>query len=103
MTLGKIIIDLSDKEFASGLTYTAVTRVRRAADMSFRPFPNFIRYQLALKLSTLSTYSFSDWLKFSSLKPSRKELQKKQEKSIFVIIVKIERIVTVIKQRKSEK
>ena len=44
MTLGKIIIDLSEKEFASGLTYTAVTRVRRAADMSFRPFPNFIRY-----------------------------------------------------------
>jgi hypothetical protein len=34
--------------FASGLTYTAVTRVRRAADMSFRPYPNFIRYQLSV-------------------------------------------------------
>ena len=55
MTLDKIIIDLSDKEFASGLTYTAVTRVRRAADMSLRPYPNFITYQLALKLATLST------------------------------------------------
>jgi hypothetical protein len=55
MTLDKIIINLGDKEFASGLTYTAVTRVRRAADMSFRPYPNFIRYQLALKLATLST------------------------------------------------
>ena len=45
MTLDKIIINLGDKEFASGLTYTAVTRVRRAADMLFRPYPNFIRYQ----------------------------------------------------------
>jgi hypothetical protein len=43
MTLDKIIINLGDKEFASGLTYTAVTRVRRAADMSFSPYPNFIR------------------------------------------------------------
>ena len=50
MTLNKIIIDLWDKDFASGLTYTAVTRVRRAADMSFRPF---IRYKLALKQAAL--------------------------------------------------
>ena len=80
MTLDKIIINLGDKEFASGLTYTAVTRVRRAADMSFSPYPNFIRYQFALKLAILSTwFFFSDWLKYSSLKHSRKELQKKQE------------------------
>ena len=58
MTLDKIIINLGDKEFASGLTYTAVTRVRRAADMSFRPYPNFIRYQFALKLAILSTWVF---------------------------------------------
>ena len=56
MTLDKIIINLGDKEFASGLTYTAVTRVRRAADMSFSPYPNFIRYQFALKLAILSTW-----------------------------------------------
>lgn len=56
MTLDKIIINLGDKEFASGLTYTAVTRVRRAADMSFRPYPNFIRYQFSLKLAILSTW-----------------------------------------------
>ena len=80
MTLDKIIINLGDKEFANGLTYTAVTRVRRAADMSFSPYPNFIRYQFALKLAILSTwFFFSDWLKYSSLKHSRKELQKKQE------------------------
>jgi hypothetical protein len=40
--------------FASGVTYTAVTRVRRAADMLFRPYPNFIRYQLALNSHGIS-------------------------------------------------
>ena len=103
MTLDKIIINLGDKEFASGLTYTAVTRVRRAADMSFSPYPNFIRYHLALKLATLSTCFFSDWLKYSSLKHSRKELQKKQENCVFVIIVITDGNVTVIKQRKKKK
>ena len=103
MTLDKIIINLGDKEFASGLTYTAVTRVRRAADMSFNPYPNFIRYHLALKLATLSTCFFSDWLKYSSLKHSRKELQKKQENCVFVIIVITDRIVAVIKLRRSKK
>ena len=102
MTLDKIIIDLSEKEFASGLTYTAVTRVRRAADMSFRPFPNFIRYMLALKLAALSTCSVSEWPKYSSPKPSRKELQKKQENSIYVKTVKTDRIVIVQKQVKSD-
>ena len=58
MTLDKIIINLSDKEFASGLTYTAVTRVRRAADMAFSPYPDFYRYQLALKLAASNMYVF---------------------------------------------
>ena len=102
MTLDKIIIDLSEKEFASGLTYTAVTRVRRAADMSFRPFPNFIRYMLALTQAALSTCSFSEWPKYSSPKPSRKELQKKQENSIYVKTVKTDRIVIVQKQVKCD-
>ena len=43
MTLGKVIINLSEKEFANGLTYTAVTRVRKLVDMAFSPFPNFFR------------------------------------------------------------
>ena len=46
---------------------------------------------------------FSDWLKYSSIKPSRRELQKKQENSVFVIIMTSDRIVTVIKQRKNNK
>ena len=43
MTLGKVIINLSAKEFANGLTYTAVTRVRKLSDLAFDPFPNFYR------------------------------------------------------------
>ena len=43
MTLGKVILNLSDREFSNGLTYTAVTRVRRLSDIAFRPFPNFVR------------------------------------------------------------
>jgi hypothetical protein len=43
MTLDKVMINLSDKEFANGLTYTAVTRVRRLEDIAFQPFPNYER------------------------------------------------------------
>lgn len=43
MTLNKVIINLGESEFSSGLTYTATTRVRRAIDMAFSPFPNYIR------------------------------------------------------------
>ena len=43
MTLGKVIINLSQKEFANGLTYTAVTRVRRLSDLAFKPFPDYYR------------------------------------------------------------
>ena len=43
MTLDRVIINLSEREFANGLTYTAVTRVRRLADIAFRPFPNYER------------------------------------------------------------
>ena len=44
MTLGKVIINLSEREFSNGLTYTAVTRVRQLSDIAFRPYPNFLRY-----------------------------------------------------------
>ena len=43
MTLGKIILNIGNKEFANGLTYTGVTRVRRLIDIAFKPFPNYER------------------------------------------------------------
>ena len=43
MTLDKIILNLGEKEFANGLTYTATTRVRSEIDLAFSPCPNYIR------------------------------------------------------------
>ena len=43
MTLDKVILNLSNREFANGLTYTAVTRVRKLSDIAFKPFPNYLR------------------------------------------------------------
>ena len=42
-TLQRVIIDLGDKEFASGLTYTALTRVRRLDHLAFDPMPDLNR------------------------------------------------------------
>ena len=39
----RIMINIGDREFACGLTYTAVSRVRSLKDLAFYPFPNFDR------------------------------------------------------------
>ena len=44
-TMQKVIINLGPKEFSHGLTYTAVTRVRRLADLAFSPTPTFERFK----------------------------------------------------------
>ena len=46
MTLDYVILNLGSVEFANGLTYTAVTRVRRLEDMVFKPFPSLSRFPL---------------------------------------------------------
>ena len=43
-TLPCAIVDLGDKDFAPGLTYTALTRVRRLADLVFDPMPPMSRF-----------------------------------------------------------
>ena len=43
MTLEKLILNVGEKEFSNGLTYTGVTRVKRLQDLAFFPFPNFAR------------------------------------------------------------
>ena len=44
-TLNKIILNLGDKEFASGLTYTAIIRVTKLENIAFDyPFPNLKRF-----------------------------------------------------------
>ena len=39
-TMGKVIVNLGEKEFAVGLAYTACTRVKTVRDLYFDPFPN---------------------------------------------------------------
>ena len=40
MTLEEIILDIGEKEFATGLTYTAATRTKKFGMLAFDPFPN---------------------------------------------------------------
>ena len=42
-TLNKIMVNLGDREFSGGLTYTALTRVRRLEDLAFWPMPDRTR------------------------------------------------------------
>jgi ATP-dependent DNA helicase PIF1 len=44
-TLDKVIINLGKKEFATGLTYTALSRVRCLADLAFDPMPSLERIE----------------------------------------------------------
>ena len=44
VTMDRIMINIGDREFACGLTYTAVSRVRSLKDLAFYPFPNFDRF-----------------------------------------------------------
>ena len=42
-TLDKVILNLGEKEFASGLTYTALSRATKLENIKFEPFPSLIR------------------------------------------------------------
>ena len=44
MTLKSVIVDLSPREFAAGLTYVAPSRVRRIEDLYFDPMYNPARF-----------------------------------------------------------
>ena len=43
-TLRRVILDLGISEFACGLTYVALTRVRSLKDIAFWPMSNFKRF-----------------------------------------------------------
>ena len=44
MSLGKTIINIGNREFACGLTYTAISRCRKIEDLVFLPFYNYVRF-----------------------------------------------------------
>ena len=53
MTMDRVIANVGEREFASGLTYTAVSRVRTLDSLAFDPMPNYNRF-----LSIFATDSF---------------------------------------------
>ena len=51
--MDRILINVGDREFATGLTYTAVSRVRSLDCLAFDPLPNYQRI-----ISIFGTTSF---------------------------------------------
>ena len=45
MSLGKVLINIGDREFATGLTYTALSRCRKIEELAFMPFYNYARFK----------------------------------------------------------
>ena len=43
MTLELVILDVGDREFAVGLSYTGLSRVRKIENITFMPMPDFVR------------------------------------------------------------
>ena len=43
MNLKKVILDIGDKEFVTGLTYTGATRTNLKENLAFSPFPSYLR------------------------------------------------------------
>ena len=43
-TVDKLILNVGPKEFALGLLYVGVTRVKRFEDLAFDPFPDYTRF-----------------------------------------------------------
>ena len=59
-TLGKVILNLGNREFAAGLTYTALTRAKCLKDMAFLPMPSFSRLENVLRSKTFRTQLADD-------------------------------------------
>ena len=65
-SMDKVIIDIGKKEFACGLTYTAISRCRKIEDLAFFPFYNLPRIQR---------------IKTSQVFKERKKQDKREQKS----------------------
>lgn len=64
LTINKAVLDIGDKEFASGLAYVALSRVRKLTDLLFQPMPKFSRLNATSERPDyLSKQDFVQWLK----------------------------------------
>ena len=52
-TLEKVILDIGDKEFQTGLTFVGATRVKTFQGLAFKPFPNYDRFEQIRNSPTL--------------------------------------------------
>ena len=48
-TLDKIIVNIGEKEFAAGLTYTALSRAKKLENIAFENFPDLRRIRNIFK------------------------------------------------------
>ena len=54
-SLDRVIINLGNKEFSNGLTYTAISRCRKIENLSFYPMKNYRRFN-SIKKSEMFKY-----------------------------------------------
>ena len=59
-TLGKVILNLGNREFSADLTYTTLTRAKCLKDMAFLPMPALKRLESVLKSKTFRTQLADD-------------------------------------------
>ncbi|MCH2545601.1 MAG: AAA family ATPase [Alphaproteobacteria bacterium] len=52
LTMGNSILNVSKREFATGLTYTGISRVRGIENLVFYPMPNFRRFRNIFRSAT---------------------------------------------------
>lgn len=45
LTIPKVVVDIGNSEFCTGLTYVAITRARKLTDIAFMPFFSYKRLQ----------------------------------------------------------
>ena len=62
-TLPSVILDLGDKDFAPGLTYTALTRVRCLEDLVFDPMPPLSRFKKVVTSKSVKRQLADDTIK----------------------------------------
>ena len=74
-TLDKIILNIGEKKYASGLTYTALSRAKKIENIAFDPFPYINRIRKIVKGK-----------RFNNRLEEEKRLLKKQEERLKKVV-----------------
>ena len=62
LTIHRAVLDIGDKEFASGLAYVALSRVKSLNDLTFQPMPKFSRLNaISSRSDFASKCDFTEW------------------------------------------